>query len=198
MPVILVGRANKMQVQKLSGVNQGLAAELDKNLNRFSISVVQLAASQKAIEHGTSDDLLAARHELVKCYALAFEAVRKSLQQLPKRSRSSLYVWKTMNGARRDFLEEFHRQSESFESVMRIARLQEPSDADTVSKLHDELFKKTQQEIREGLQTLEEGMEKRLADLEHRVVQSVQDLLPGLIREEMRKLLAEQRQSANR
>lgn len=196
MALTLVESSNKMQVQKLSSVNQGLASELDKNLNRFSISVVQLAASQKAIEHGTSDDLLAARHEMVKCYALAFEVVSKSSQQLPKRGRSSL--WKYMNGARWGFLEEFHRQSESFESVMRIARLQEPSEADTVSKLHDELFKKTQQEIREGLQTLEEGMEKRLADLEHRVVQSVQDLLPGIIREEMRKLLAEQRQNGNR
>lgn len=133
---------------------------------------------------------------MVKCYALAFEVVRKTLQQLPKRSRSS-FLWKQMNGARWDFLEEFHRQSESFEAVMRIARLQEPSDADTVSKLHDELFKKTQREIREGLQTLEEGMEKRLANLEHRVVQSVQDLLPGIIREEMRKLLAEQGENAN-
>lgn len=195
MTLTLVEHPNKMQVQKLSGGNQGLVVDLDKNLNRFSISVVQLAASQKAIEHGTSDDLLAARHEMVKCYALAFEVVSKSLQQLPKRRAS---LWKQMNGARWDFLEEFHRQSESFESVMRIARLQEPSDADTVSKLHDELFKKTQQEIREGLHTLEEGMEKRLADLEHRVVQSVQDLLPGIIREEMRKLLAEQRQNGNR
>lgn len=132
---------------------------------------------------------------MVKCYALAFEVVSKSLQQLPKRRVS---LWKQMNGARWDFLEEFYRQSESFESVMRIARLQEPSDADTVSKLHDELFKKTQREIREGLQTLEEGMEKRLAELEQRVVQSVQDLLPGIIHEEMRKLVAEQRQNANR
>lgn len=172
-----------------------MAAQLGRELDRFILSVVQLTSSQKAIEHSTSDDLLAARHEMVKCYVLAFEVVSQSSQQLKKRSRS--FLFKQIHGARWEFMDGFDRQVERFESVMRIARLQEPSDTDTVSKMHDELFKKTQLEIREGLQTLEQGMQQRLADLEHRVVQSVQDILPGIIREEMRKLLAEQRGTAN-
>lgn len=132
---------------------------------------------------------------MVKCYVLAFEVVSQSSQQLKKRSR--FFLFKQMQGSRWEFMDGFDRQVERFESVMRLARLQGPSETDTVSKLHDELFKKTQQEIRVGMQTLEEGMQKRLEDLEHRVVQSVQDILPGIIREEMRKLLAEQREPAN-
>lgn len=80
---------------------------------------------------------------------------------------------------------------------MRIASLQQPSDADTTIKMQYELLEKTQQEIREGLQTLEDNMQKKLADLEHRVVEFVRDMLPRIIREEMHKLLVEQRDNAN-
>lgn len=44
-------------------------------LYKLSITISLRALDQKAIEHGTSDNLVAARHGLVECYTLAFEAV---------------------------------------------------------------------------------------------------------------------------
>jgi benzoyl-CoA reductase/2-hydroxyglutaryl-CoA dehydratase subunit BcrC/BadD/HgdB len=96
-----------------------------------------------------------------------------------------------------NFLDEFHRQHERFESVMRIARLHELSSADAAKEMQHELLRKTRDEIREGFRTLDEGMQKRITDLEHRVLASIRDILPGIIREEMGKLLGEQRGDAN-
>ena len=62
--------------------------------------------------------------------------------------------------------------------------------------MHRELLAKTQQEMRGCFRTLEEGMQKRLEQVEQRVVASVRDILPGIIREEMRKLLVEQQEGS--
>jgi hypothetical protein len=59
------------------------------------------------------------------------------------------------------------------------------------------VLRKTRDEIREGFRTLDGDMQKRMTDLEHRVVASIRDILPGIIREEMGKLLGEQRGDAN-
>lgn len=89
-------------------------------------------------------------------------------------------------------MDEFDRQYERFESVMRIARLQQLSSAEAAGEMQHELLKRTRKEVREGLQALDEDMQERLAGLEHRVVASIRDMLPGIIREEMHKVLAGQ------
>jgi hypothetical protein len=33
-------------------------------MDRFTVTILQLASTQKTVEHGNSDDLLVARHEL--------------------------------------------------------------------------------------------------------------------------------------
>lgn len=170
---------------------------IEEMLYRLSIIIVLHASDQKAIEHGTSDALVAARHELVECYALAFRVVTE-LESMVSRSASKvmylrLFGLKMIDGA----LEKIERQNERFESVMVLARLQEPStEAALLGRMHRELLAKVQQEMRGCFQTLEEGMQKRLEEVEQRVVASVRDILPGIIREEMRKLLVEQKGSA--
>lgn len=178
-----------------------IAHELDLKMDGLSVKILQMASSQKSIEHGTSDGLRIARLELVKCYALAFEVVSQGLKRLKFRNRSRMMVALLMKGdnmlGTQQLLDEFQRQHERFESLMKIASPQEPFDADTSIKMQQEMLDKTQQEIREGLRAVEDGMQKRLADLEHRVVESIRDMLPGIIREEMRKLLVEQRENTN-
>lgn len=109
-----------------------------------------------------------------------------------------LLSWNRMMG-------EFQRQREKFESVMRMSRLQEPSDAhivtegsgtDTANKMQHTLLEESQQCILESFQSPEEDVQKSLAGLEQRVLESVRDMLPAIIREEMHKLLAEQRKDA--
>jgi hypothetical protein len=51
--------------------------------------------------------------------------------------------------------------------------------------------------MRGCFQKLEEGIQKRLEEVEQRVIASVRDILPGIIREEIRKLLIEQKVSAS-
>ena len=63
--------------------------------------------------------------------------------------------------------------------------------------MHSELLVKMQQEMRGSFQALEEGMQKRLEEVEQRVVASVRDILPDIICEEMQKLLIEQKGSAD-
>jgi hypothetical protein len=170
---------------------------IEKILYRLSIIIVLRASDQKAIEHGTSDALVAVRHELVECYALAFQVVTE-LEPMASGSLSRMmfsfaFVPKMIDGV----LEKIERQNERFESVMKMARLQEPSaEAALLGRMHRELLAKMQQEMRGCFQTLEEGMQKRLGEVEQRVVASVRDILPGIIREEMRKLLVEQKGSA--
>lgn len=96
-------------------------------------------------------------------------------------------------------LREIERQNKGFELAMKMARLQEPSaEAVLLARLHRELLAKMQQEMRGCFQTLEEGMRKRLEDVEQCVVASVRDILPGIIRDEMRKLLVEQKDLEHR
>lgn len=171
-------------------------------MDSLSVSISHMAYFQKTIEHGTSDELLAARHELVNCYALALELVYRGLDYLviSKRNRITAMFLAFKGDQWVDFqryLDEIQRGSERVESLVRITRLQEPFNADTASKMQHELLEKTQQGVQEVFRTHEENMQKELASLEHRIMESVRDMLPGIIREEMRKLLAEQREDAN-
>ena len=151
------------------------------------------------IEHGTSDALEAARHELVEYYALAFQMVIESETAL---SRSTPRAWYLLGkvklpGHVKRLLASIEEQNTRFELVMKTARLQEPSpEAALLDPMHRELLAKMQQEMHGHFQMLEEGMQKRLEEVEQRVVASVRDILPGIIREEMRKLLLEQKGSA--
>lgn len=81
---------------------------------------------------------------------------------------------------------------------MKVIRLQEPStDVVLLRQIHSELLAKMQEEMRVSFLKLEESMQKNLEEVEKRVVASVQDILPSIIREEMRKLLTEQKRSAS-
>ncbi|KFY65475.1 hypothetical protein V496_02547 [Pseudogymnoascus sp. VKM F-4515 (FW-2607)] len=83
------------------------------------------------------------------------------------------------------------QQNERVENLMKVIRLQEPStDVVLLRQMHSELLAKMQEEMRVSFLKLEESMQKNLEEVEKRVVASVQDILPGIIREEMRKLLA--------
>lgn len=88
------------------------------------------------------------------------------------------------------------QQNERVENLMKVIRLQEPSADVLFRQMHSELLAKVQEEMRGSFLKLEESMQKNLEVVEKRVVASVQDILPGIIREEMRKLLAEQKRSA--
>ncbi|KAK7701472.1 hypothetical protein SLS64_010216 [Diaporthe eres] len=195
----------KVEVLSLSGkyaLYDKFVIPLDQMMDSLSVSISHMAYFQKIIEHGTSDELLAARHELANCYALALELVYRGLETLArsKRRKLSAMFWAFKGDQRVDFqryLDEIQRGSERVESLVRITRLQEPFNADTASKMQHELLEKTQQEVREVFRTHEEYVQKELASLEHRIVDSVRDMLPGIIREEMRKLLAEQRENTN-
>ena len=80
------------------------------------------ASDQKAIENGTSDVWVAARHELVECYVLAFQALM-DFGFTFRVNFTFMSEPKTIDGV----LEKIERQNERFESVMKMARLQEPS-----------------------------------------------------------------------
>lgn len=160
-------------------------------LHKLSIIIALRTSDQKAIEHSASDHLVAVRHELVETYALAFHVVME-LILISRRYRivSSLAI--------NSILKVMIEQNERFESVMKLARLEEPSaEAALLGEMHRELLAKMQQEMRGGFQTLEDGMQKRLEELEQRVVTSVREILPGIIREEMRRLLVEQKDSGS-
>ena len=97
-------------------------------LYRLSIIIALRASDQKVIEHGTSDAMVFVRHELVECYALAFRVVTES-EAIIYHATSRL-----THSFRFEFepkihmmLEEIERQNERFESVMKMARLQEAS-----------------------------------------------------------------------
>lgn len=162
-----------------------------------------MVSFQKTIEHDSSDELLAARHELVNCHALAMELVSRGSKLVRLGLSKGRMIKALFWPPRRDKLVDLQRRLDEiirlYESVavMRVAHLQEPFNADTAGKMQHELLEITQQEIRAGLRTHEENMQNKLASLEHRIVESVREMLPGIIREEMRKLLAEQREDAN-
>lgn len=189
MTFTLRGRANSGQGQ-VYGKKKGSFANEDV-LYRLSIIISLRASDQKTIEHGTFDALVAVRHELVECYALAFRMVAEldlSFSK-PLLRLSFLSLDKT--------LEMIKQQDERFESVMKMARLQEPStEAALLDQMYRELLAKMQQEMRGCFQTLEESMQKRSEEVEQRVVASVREILPGIIREEMRKLLVERKDPA--
>lgn len=171
-----------------------LAVHLDQEMDRFSFTVLQLASSQKAIERSFSDEMLIARHDLVKCYALAFEVVSRVLQQLQESKRmEGLLAARTIQW---DSLGEFQRQYERFESLMRIARLQELSSADRASKMQHEVMNKTRSEVRESFKALDAAMQRRFTGLEDRVA-SFRDEMPRIIREEMCKLFVGKTENAS-
>ena len=165
----------------------------DKLLYRLSTIIVLRAPDQKTIEHGTSDALVVARHELVEFYALAFQLLMEI--GFPRfRKFTEIFSGSKMIDK---MIGKVLEKNELFESVMKMARLQEPSmEATLLGRMHRELLANMQQEMRGCFQTLEEGMQKRLEEVEQRVVVAVQDMLPRIIREEMRKLLVEQKSSA--
>lgn len=66
----------------------GNALETDQRMDSLGVKMLQMASSLKLIEHGTSDDLLAPRLELLKCYALAFQVLSRGLQGLKTRNSS--------------------------------------------------------------------------------------------------------------
>lgn len=164
-------------------------------LYKFGVTITLRSLDQKAIEHSTSDDFIAVRHELVECYALAFQVVMES-GLLNSRMRLKMLLSPHRYNIGR-MIEGVERQNERVENLMKIIRLHEPStEALLLGQMHRELLAKMEQEMRGCFQTLEESMQKNLAEVEKRVVASVQDILPGIIRDEMRKLLAEQKGSA--
>lgn len=150
------------------------------------------AIDQKAIEHSTSDDVAAARHELVACYALAFGIVAET--EWTKTNPMRTMAIPRIRSDIKTMVERIQQQNERVEDLMKIVRLQEPSaEVVLLGQMHSELLTKMQKEMRGCFQTLEESMQKNLEEVEKRVVASVQDILPSIIREEMRKLLAEQK-----
>lgn len=166
-------------------------SEIVEGLYKLSITISLRALDQKEIEHGTSDDLLAARHGLVECYTLAFQAVAV-FGGVAARRPLRRFLSEAM-----EIVEGVEQQNERVENLMKVIRLQEPStDVVLLRQMHSELLAKMQGEMRGSFLKLEEGMQKNLEEVEKRVVASVQDILPGIIREEMRKLLAEQKRSA--
>lgn len=159
-------------------------------MDDFGVTMLQFVSSQKEIEYGISNHLLPARKELVKCYALAFEVASRYINQRQMRGRASYgHVLSTIGG---DGLKEFRAQHERFESVMKEARLEEPFFSNLAKKAEHDALQKVRQEMREGFQALDEDTQERLTSLEHRVVGSIRDMLPGIIREEMHKVLAGQ------
>ena len=188
MAFTLRGRADSGQAKGFGKIK--FRSAIEEMLHRLSIIIVLRASDQKTIEHGTSDALVLARHELVMCYALAFRLVTEFISRSTSRSLFGLLYEPKID----KLLEGIKQQNERFESVMKMARLQEPStEAALLGRMDRELLAKMQQEMRGCFQTLEEGMQKRLEEVEQRVIASVRDILPGIIREEMRKLLVEQK-----
>lgn len=152
---------------------------------------------QKMIEHGSSETLATARHELVKLYALSFRAVTELEFVLGRFNRTKLMFAfkKTMFD---ELLANVEEQNARVESIMNMARLSEPTlDAALIDRTHNDLLTKMRQELDEHFQTLEHGMQQRLEEVERRIVASVQDMLPGIIREEMRRVFAEHQGPAN-
>lgn len=174
-----------------------MAIDFNRKMNKFIFTMIQLSSSEKAIENDTSGHLLAARHELVKCYSLGLEVLSRALQQQQDQQTKKVAQLVFRRAFELDLLDEFLGQCENFESVMRIGYLQGPSSTPAASEMLPELLKQMRKEIREGFQNLDDDMQKRMADLEHRVVASIRDALPGIIRDEMRKCLDEQRKDVN-
>ena len=151
--------------------------------------IISRAPDQKAIEHSNSDALVAVRHELVECYALAFDVVAE-LDSF----RPMIVFEHSINRLR----ERIERQNESYDSVMKIARLQEPLlEAAFLDPMHRHLLVQMQDEMRRCFQKFDTSMQQKLEEVEHRVVVSIRDILPSIIREEMQKLLAEQEGSTS-
>ena len=150
---------------------------------RLSIIILLRASDQKAIEHGNSDALVAMRHELVECYALAFRVVTE-LESMLSDPFSSIFFRSRMEKSLENALEKVEQQNKRFESLMKLARPPEPSIAAALLG-----------EMRGCVQTLEEGTQKRLEEAEQHIVASDRDILPAIIREELRKLLVEQKDS---
>ena len=170
---------------------------IQEMLSRLSMIISLRASDQKMLEHGTSDALVPVRHALVECYAMAFQVLTRL--EPPRYGAKSIYfrIWFNHSGFKseiHELLESVERQDKRFESVMKIARLQEPStDAALLHRMHADQLTITRQEMRACFLGLEGGMRERLEEMEQRVVASVRDILPGIIREEMRKLLLEQK-----
>ena len=80
-------------------------------------------------------------------------------------------------------LAKIESQHEYLKMLMELSR----QDA-LLSRTHREPLVGMQQEMHRDFQRLEESMQKRLEEVEQRVLASVRDVLPGLIREEMRNL----------
>ncbi|KAL9070784.1 MAG: hypothetical protein Q9157_005686 [Trypethelium eluteriae] len=149
---------------------------IQETLYRLSTIIVLRTSDQNAIEHGTSDAMM-----MTELDRLLF-------------SRSNVKDVRIRPSDISMMLEGVEQQDKRFESVMKMARLQEPfTEAALLDRMHRELLAKMQQEIRGCFQTLEEGMQKRLEEVEQGVVASIGDRLPGIILEEMRKLLVEQK-----
>ncbi|KFZ06683.1 hypothetical protein V501_07178 [Pseudogymnoascus sp. VKM F-4519 (FW-2642)] len=164
-------------------------------LGMLSHTIALRAIDQKAIEHSTSDDVAAARHELVACYALAFGIVAET--EWTKTNPMRTMAIPRIRFDIKEMVVGIQQQNKRVENLMKIVRLQEPSaEVVLLGQMHSELLAKMQKEMRGCFQTLEESMQKNLEEVEKRVVASVQDILPGIIREEMRKLLAEQKDLA--
>jgi hypothetical protein len=110
-----------------SGQGQGLEPKFDEMLQRLVIIIVLWASDQKAIEHSTSDVLVAIRYELVELYALAFREVAELesivSHSFPKKTLSLTIKFKY----KIEDVQKFEQRNERFESVMKIARLQELS-----------------------------------------------------------------------
>ncbi|KAH8657654.1 hypothetical protein BX600DRAFT_499745 [Xylariales sp. PMI_506] len=160
---------------------------------KLSILVIQRASDQKVIEHSTSENMMTARHELVEYYNVAFRVVMQlsMMATQSQMNRFKRFLIKPESNQINELLQKLEEQNERFELVMKMVRDQEPSTEDTLGKMQHALLASMQQEMRESFQTLEDGMQKRLAEVEQRVVASVRDMLPAIIREEMRKLLVE-------
>lgn len=155
------------------------------------------ALDQKMIEHGDSETLASARHELVKLYALSFRAVAE-LELVLGRSNRTKLMFAFKKPVFDDLLANVEDQNARVESIMNVARLSEPQlDAALIDRTHTELLTRMREELDGHFHMLEQGMQQRLEEVERRVVASVQDMLPGIIREEMRKVLAEHQSSTS-
>ena len=172
-----------------------IPATIQEALDRLSTLVVLRAPDQMEIELGTSDALVAARYELVKFYASLFHAVSE-VESIVLRSKKNKVFFTLKAKMLDEMFQDPNRQNERFESVLKIVRAQKPPEkAESLERMHHDLLEKMQQELHECFRALEQHMQKRLAEVEQRVVASVQDILPIIIREEMRKALAEQKSS---
>jgi hypothetical protein len=172
-----------------------LPATVQEALDRLSTLVILRAPDQMMIEHRSSDAFAAARYVLVELYAFLFQAVSE-LEAIVLRSKRNKLIWAVKGKPFDDIFERLTSQNEKFESYIKIAQVQEPPvNAAILDGIHHDLLDQTQQDLRECFQTLEMSIQQRLEELEQRVVASVQDILPSIIREELRKALAEQRSS---